>query len=760
MAIEPTAPPYEDGDRLPYRAPRRRALAEQGSGELGLPLPTDARDDEEQEFNLRDAWHVLLKRRWTVLGCTALVAAVAIIGALLQTPLYRSTATLQIESSALRIVNMEGVEAIDASGDYMSTQIELLKSRAVVLRAVRQLGLVSDEDFQNAVSRPGGIAGIVSLFRGKDAKPDAASRSLESREAEAVDRVMGNRQVQVVGYSQVAKVTFASPDPRVAERVSNGLAQAFMEANLSRREENSKYARTFLEDRLSQLKLKLEDSERALIAFAQEQRLASLDQNTSLASANLTQLNDALGTATADRIRAESVWRQAQVGGGLSSDALKSPMLDKLRETRNDLKAEYEAKRATFKADYPEMQQLARRIAEVEARIKEEAGAYATAAQAEYEAARANETLLREQVASLQSELLDLQGRSVQFNILKRESDTNRQLYDALLQRYKEIGVAGGGASNNVSMVDPALPGYRFKPDIRRSALIGLLLGLMLSFALAFLLERLDETIKTPEDIERQLRLPVLGIVPKVGEGLLEAMAEDTRSPFSEAYRSLRTGLQYATEAGAPKILLVTSAVAGEGKSTTALMLARKFAQLGVKVLLIDADLRKPSLHKRLNVNNPTGLSEYLAGETDGPEMFKPTAQANLTVVTSGATPSNPAELLSAARFRTLLTLATQNFDQVIIDGPPLLGLADVPIIANAADGTLIVIEAGHARIGVLRGAMKRLFAVRARITGALLVKYDPKAAGHGYGRGYGYGYSDYFYHYSDGSDGRRLKRL
>jgi succinoglycan biosynthesis transport protein ExoP len=758
MAIEPTDRRDEDSDRLPHRAPRSRALAEQASSEPGLPLSPDARDDEERELTLRDAWHVLLKRRWTVLGCTALVAAVAIIGALLQTPLYRSTATLQIESSALRIVNMEGVEAVDASGDFMSTQIELLKSRAVVLRAVRQLGLVSDEAFQNAVSRPGGIAGIVSLFRGKDARPDAASRTLESRESEAVARVMGNRQVEVVGYSQLAKVSFVSPDPRVAERVSNGLAQAFMEANLSRREENSKYARTFLEDRLAQLKLKLEDSERALIKFAQAQRLASVDQNTSLASANLEQLNTALGTATADRIRAESTWRQAQVAGGLSSDALQSPMLDKLRETRNDLKADYEAKRATFKAEYPEMQQLTRRIAEVEARIKEEAGAYTTAAQAEYEAALANETLLREQVATLQSELLDLQGRSVQFNILKRESDTNRQLYDALLQRYKEIGVAGGGASNNVSVVDPALPGYRFKPDIRRSALIGLLLGLMLSFALAFLLERLDETIKTPEDIERQLRLPVLGIVPKVGEGSLEAMSEDSRSPFSEAYRSLRTGLQYATEAGAPGILLVTSAVAGEGKSTTALMLARKFAQLGVKVLLIDADLRKPSLHKRLNVDNPTGLSEYLAGETDGPEMFKPTTQANLTVVTSGATPSNPAELLSAARFRSLLTLATHNYDQVIIDGPPLLGLADVPIIANAADGTLIVIEAGHARIGVLRGAMKRLFAVRARITGALLVKYDPKAAGYGYGRGYGY--SDYFHHYSDGAEGRRLKRL
>jgi capsular exopolysaccharide synthesis family protein len=305
-------------------------------------------------------------------------------------------------------------------------------------------------------------------------------------------------------------------------------------------------------------------------------------------------------------------------------------------------------------------------------------------------------------------------------------------------------------------MVDPALPGYRFKPDIRRSALIGLLLGLMLSFALAFLLERLDETIKTPEDIERHLHLPVLGVVPKIPDALLDAAADDPRSAFSEAYRSLRTGLQYATEAGAPPILLVTSAIAGEGKTTTALMLARKFAQLGINVLLIDADLRKPSLHTRLRIDNDVGLSEFLAGEQDGPSIFRSTAEANLTVVTSGAMPANPAELLSAARFRSLLKVAVHSYDQVIIDGPPLLGLADVPIIANAADSTLITIEAGHARIGVLRGALKRLFAVRARIAGALLVKYDPRAAG----EGQGFGYSDYYYRYAEGSDNRRLRRF
>jgi capsular exopolysaccharide synthesis family protein len=306
--------------------------------------------------------------------------------------------------------------------------------------------------------------------------------------------------------------------------------------------------------------------------------------------------------------------------------------------------------------------------------------------------------------------------------------------------------------------VDGALPGYRFEPDIRRRTAIGLLLGLLLSFGLAFLLEKLDETIKTPEDIERHLHLPVIGIVPKIADEVIESAATDPRSSFSEAYRSLRTGLQYATESGAPRVLLITSALAGEGKTTTAVMLARKFAQLGIKVLLIDADLRRPSLHTRLNLDNESGLSDYLSGQAGASSIFRPTTEANLTVVTSGGTPPNPAELLSAARFRSLLTEAVQTYDQVIIDGPPLLGLADAPIIANAADGTLIAIEAGNARIGVLRGALKRLFAVRARIAGALLVKYDPRAAGEGYG--YGYGYSDYYHRNAEGSDARRLKRF
>jgi len=251
-----------------------------------------------------------------------------------------------------------------------------------------------------------------------------------------------------------------------------------------------------------------------------------------------------------------------------------------------------------------------------------------------------------------------------------------------------------------------------------------------------------------------------VGVVPKVDAGLVEAMAEDTRSPFSEAYRSLRTGLQYATNAGAPRTLLVTSTLQDEGKSTTALMLARKFAQLGMRVLLVDADMRKPSMHTRLKLDNEVGLSGYLAGQVDGPALFKPSGFDNLAVITSGLPPPNPAELLAAPRFRSLLTVASHSYDQIIVDAPPLLGLADVPIISTTVDGTLLVIEAGRGRIGAVRGALKRLFAVRARLVGTVMVKYDAKTAGYGYG--YGYGYSDYYYHYAEASeaDGRKRRRL
>jgi polysaccharide biosynthesis transport protein len=246
-----------------------------------------------------------------------------------------------------------------------------------------------------------------------------------------------------------------------------------------------------------------------------------------------------------------------------------------------------------------------------------------------------------------------------------------------------------------------------------------------------------------------------VGIVPKLDQADIDSAAADPRSAFSEAYRSLRTGLQYASAAGAPKILLVTSALPSEGKTTTALMLATKFAQLGQRVLIIDADMRKPSLHSRMGLANEAGLSDFLVGQADGPQIFQSTGHENLTALTAGTHTPNPAELLAAPRFHSLLTVAGHSYDHVILDAPPMLGLADVPIMANAADGTLFVIEGGKARLGVVRAAVKRLHAVRAQITGAVLVKYDVRTAGYGYG----YGYTSYYYDYSDAKAARSIAR-
>jgi capsular exopolysaccharide synthesis family protein len=424
-----------------------------------------------------------------------------------------------------------------------------------------------------------------------------------------------------------------------------------------------------------------------------------------------------------------------------------------MRQKLAELQADYEAKRSQYKADYPEMQQLALRIREVKAQMAEESGVFQRATQGEARAARANETLLLRQIGKVQSELLQLQGRSIQFNILKREADTNRQLYDGLLQRYKELGVEGSSSTNNISMLDSAERGYLFKPDFQSNLLRGLLLGLVLGVGFALLLEKLDDTLKTPDDIERQLRLPVLGLVPNVPQDEFADALAAPRSSLAEAYRSLRTSLQYASESGMPRVLVVTSSAAGEGKSTTSMVLALQAAQAGQKVLLVDADLRKPSLHMRFGLENSQGLSTVLSGNANADDILQSPAEG-LALITSGPTPANPADLLASNRFRDFVEQAATHYDLVIIDCPPLLGLADVPSIVGLAEGVLMVVGAGATRLGTARASLKRLFGARANVLGAVLVKFDAGSVAYGYG----YEYADHRYYgssygaYGDGS--------
>ena len=328
---------------------------------------------------------------------------------------------------------------------------------------------------------------------------------------------------------------------------------------------------------------------------------------------------------------------------------------------------------------------------------------------------------------ALKQESLDLQKRSIQYNILKREVDTNRDLYTSLLQRYKEVDVASGVGANNVFVVDRAmLPGSPSSPRLSRALLIALFLGLGAGFAVAYILERLDDRIRSVEQVELIPGLTTLGVIPHVSD--VEEQLADPRSALCEAYRSLCTTLQFATENGLPKTLTITSSGPAEGKSLTSVTIAKHFATLGRKVLLVDADLRNPSLHVKLNRDNSVGLSNYLTGACTPPDAMQRTETPNLALIASGPLPPNAADLLGSARVHSLLSIGSEVFDLIVIDGPPVLGLADAQLLSSAAAATVFVVAAGSTRTGLVRGALRRLQLSRGSVIGAVLTKYDAKS--------------------------------
>ncbi len=750
----PAPGPGDDGQRLPVPGGHGGAMSHPVQGALALDLYRDERRQEDDEIDLLAYWRILLKRRWLVLGVMAGVLALALLATLLMPSIYRATTTLQIDREVMEVLQVEGMNSVEAgaSSDFYQTQYELLKSRALAERVADELNLAGRID---TLTPPSWWERVTGLLRpdpaDEEGDVDEATRAGELRAAAGF--VRAGTEIEPVRNSQLVRIHFDSQVPELSARVANALAEGFIASQIERRFGASSYARNYLEDQLAEMKGRLEQSERALVEFAQQEGLVNTGDGQSLAGQNLSELNAQLASVQAQRIAAQSRAAQATASNGaaLPADMLANSIIRTLQQQRAQLQAEYQEQLQVFKPEYPAMQQLQGQIDALDQSISKELAAIRASVQSEYAAAQAQEAMLVAKIDELRNQTLNVDQRSIRYNILKREVDTNRELYDGLLQRFKEIGVAGGVTANNIAVVDRAqVPQGRYKPSLSRNLALGLVLGLMLGVLLALLLEFLDDTLKTPDDVEQRLRVPLLGIIPKLGKESPQEAFVDPRSAFAEAYRSVRTALQFSTDQGVPRVLLVTSPVPAEGKSTTALTLARNFAQLGKRVLLIEADLRNPSLHRALGMRGENGLSSLLAGSAGPSDVIIDTADERLKVILAGALPPNPAELLSGSRLVSLLAVASEKFDQVIIDGPPVLGIADAPILANAASGTLLVVQAGKTRISTAQVALKRLLSARARVIGALLTQYDAKATG------YGYGYESY---YAYGASTPRLGR-
>lgn len=663
-----------------------------------------------------------------ILGGTVLLGLLIIF---LSPKVYQARASLQIDQQTTKVLGTEDTEPVVAGTDadrFLQTQVDVLNSRAIAKRVSDSLGLAANDRFLEAM----GVSPDEEM--GKDERLELV-----------LDVLQKNLIVDLRRNSRVVGVMFKSRDPGIAMKVANTYADRFIENNIQRKFSTSDYSRSFLSNQLAIAKERLEGSERALIGYARDARLIDASAGArregegegprSLVTANLVQLNESFAVAQAARLQAQQRWEQARATPLMSlPDVLANDAIQRLVQRKAELTAQLNLLRERLKPEHPSVQQSMAEVAEIERQQGALAESIRNSIRNQYLTAKRQEDAIAAQVGSLKGATLAEQDRSVQYNILKREVDTNRQLYESLLQRFKEVSAEAGITNNNISIVDRAeVPRRPISPRPLIYLALAIVAGTVMALGYAFLRERFDDAIQDPADVEVKLGLPLLGVIPEDESGALQETLDDPKTELSEAYSALRTAIELSSHEGLAKSFLVTSGNKSEGKSTTSLALARAFAQVGRKVLLVDADLRRPSLHRALGKSSPrSGLSSVLARMIRPQEAVVATQYDNLSFLPAGPIPPNPANLFAGSTLDECLEALGPEHDLVILDGPPVLALADATELSSSAAATIFLIEAGGSHFGQSKNAVARLLRSRANLVGSVVTKYNSKKSGYG----------------------------
>jgi len=728
-------------------------------------------EEREQQIDLRDYWHVLVKRRWTVVSCFAMIFVAVAIFSFTATPIYRATARIVIEKENPNVVSIQEVMAVDATSvDYYQTQYKIIESRAVARQVIRRLALADSPEF-NDTGAEGLVAGIKAWVRGtvkatKDMVADLfGSKTVGQEDGEndsaLVAAFIGRVKVEPIRNSRLVDVSVEAKDPALSAKMANELVQSYINQNLETKLSAAKDAVQWLAERIDVERQKVEEAENALLRYKEKQGIITdfSSDTEKITAEKLAKLNADVVTMETKRVEAETRYQQA---AALEN----SPdMLDSIPEVlANDLvkgikKMEVELYNRMselskkYGRNHPQMVAIDSELAELQKRKRTEVLRVVNSLRNEYKLALAREQSLKQALEQQKKESLEMNQKAVQYGVLQRQAESARNMYEVLAKRFKETTLAEEMKTGNIRMIDPAeTPLHPVKPKKKLNLLLAIVVGLAMGVGLAFFLEYLDNTIKLPDQIKRLLEVAYLGPVPSFdseNEGEL-VVVKAPKSTASEGFRGVRTGIVYSSVDLPSQVMLVTSGGPSEGKTTCAANLAATLSQTGGRVLIIDADLRRPRMHKLFGINREHGLSSVLTGTVELKEAIVPTGVENLDLLPSGPIPPNPAEVVGSRKMHQLLETLKKHYQRVVVDSPPLTAVTDAVVLAKMVDGVVLVIRAGHTPAPVVQNGVAHLKAVNAHVLGAVL--NDVSTGRDGY-----YYYPYYYYYY--GESGQKEKK-
>jgi succinoglycan biosynthesis transport protein ExoP len=738
--------------------------------------------NEEETIELRDYLRVIRKRKWTIITCVAVIVISVAIHSFTAIPIYEAATRLIIDKENPNVVSIQEVMAVDASGtDYYQTQYKIIESRTVAREVIKRLHLDESKEFfpepkndfisSLRQSMRDTITywkdSIASLLR---TEHDISSYTGEESDADSplVSSFISRIGVSPIRNSRLVDVSFQAKDPVLAATIVNTLAKTYIDQNLEIKLRAVQDAVGWLHTRIQEEREKVERAEQALLRYKEEHDIITdfSSDVEKVTAQKLAQLNTQVVEAESKRVEAETRYKQAMAMVGTPDmldsipEVLNNELIRQIKSMEVDLYKRMSELSKKYGQKHPKMMAIASELKTLQKRKTEEVNRVINSLKNEYEVARAKQNSLKDALATQKDESLQLNKKAIQYGVLRREAESAKHMYDLLIKRFKEASVTEDMRTGNIRIVDRAeVPNHPVRPNKRRSLLLALIVGLAAGVGLAFFFEYLDNTIKLPEDVKQHLKIPYLGPVPLFNsdkpdnpdDGIHPNLVtlHSPKSSASESYRGIRTSVLFSSAESVPQVFLISSAAPKEGKTITTANLAVAMAQADGKTMILDCDMRRPTINELFGISKDVGISNLLVGGGSAKETIVHTRIPNLDIIPCGPIPPNPSEMLGSARTLTLLNGLRKLYAHILIDSPPSTAVTDAVVLSKSVDGVVMVVRSGDTAREIVKNGLTQFGAVGSNILGAVLNGVDMK------GNGYYY-YQYYYYYYSE--DGQKKK--